>query len=593
MRLLLLLTLTITALFSAIKTPSDVYSESIVLRQMIQALRFENNIKNRAKEVDIQKNKLPRHVLQKSIEVLRKVNKYREINGMGEITVPPVPPRDITPQDVYNNVVRLKQEVGHLLKLKKNLDLTQFKYIQFYNKTPSDVYRELWIISIGFDELLGQGFTPTDVYSQTQQIVDTLKFLRVTQREKAIVSLPPLKYNQHPNHALYKSIELIDKIHKAEKKLWMRAVPVPNITEKVISPTEVYDSLQTVIAELNRISRRLGVERSFELKNSDAKKTPTDVVQNLEYAIALLPSFSFNKELNQYPKASLVKTPNDVFALSEYILQKIEYIKIQKGIKTLAKETRYIYGLKPIHVYEKGIENLEKVAKLKRLEGFLPSQVPVSATTKITPSEVYELILRLDDELGLIYKEIFMDTPILNSYRELLYKQHYTKKTPSDAYDNLWKISYELDAILNEEYTPNETYILAKKIENNLLEMEKFFVGKVVKVENKRYKSKRPSDVFFKSLKILKKLEFIKQRGNFKSAKVTIPKDEIITPTSVYNALRIISATISEIEVYYSIPKSRKNWNIDSDKTPTDVYEVVQNAELILTNIIEENRYAN
>jgi len=206
---------------------------------------------------------------------------------------------------------------------------------------------------------------------------------------------------------------------------------------------------------------------------------------------------------------------------------------------------------------------------------------------------VYELILRLDDELGLIYKEIFMDTPILNSYRELLYKQHYTKKTPSDAYDNLWKISYELDAILNEEYTPNETYILAKKIENNLLEMEKFFVGKVVKVENKRYKSKRPSDVFFKSLKILKKLEFIKQRGNFKSAKVTIPKDEIITPTSVYNALRIISATISEIEVYYSIPKSRKNWNIDSDKTPTDVYEVVQNAELILTNIIEENRYAN
>lgn len=156
----------------------------------------------------------------------------------------------------------------------------------------------------------------------------------------------------------------------------MDAVPIPEVKQKVISPTEVYDSLHTVIAELNRLSRRLGLERSFKLTIPKEKKTPADVVQNLEYAIALLPTFSFEKMLNQYLKDSLIKTPNDVFALSEYILQKIAYIKVQKGLETLAKKTTYIYGLKPIHVYEKGIENLEKVAKLKKLEGFKPSQVP-------------------------------------------------------------------------------------------------------------------------------------------------------------------------------------------------------------------------
>ena len=591
MKTLFLYLFVVSSLFASVKTPSDVYSEAIVVKKMVQELREVSGVKKPLKILTLQKDKLPRHVLQKSIEVLRKVDKYREIHNMGHITVPPVPPRDITPQDVYKNIERLKTEVAYLLREKKTVKY--FKYKQFKDKTPSDVYRELWIISIGFDALLGQGFTPTDVYAQTEQVVEAIKFLRLSQREKKVIQMPELKNNQHPNHALYKSIELISHINRIEKKLWMKAVPVPNVEEKVISPTEVYDSLQTVIAELNRISRRLGVERSFELTIPEGKKTPADVVQNLEYAISLLPSFSFDKELNQYPKSSLSKTPNDVFALSEYILQKIEYIKVQKGINTQAKETTYIYGLKPIHVYEKGIENLEKVAKLKKLEGFKPSEIPESATTRITPSEVYELILRLDDEIGLIYQESFGNDPVLSSYREISIKKHYKKKTPSDAYDNLWKISYELDAILNEEYSPNETYILAREIENNIVQMQHYFLDKPVKIQNKKVKSKKPSDVFAKSIEILKELEFIKRRGNFKSAQITIPQDEIITPTSVYNALRIISATISEIDVYYDISRGKSVEIIKKDKTPTDVYRVVERAQRVLAQIIKEGNYAN
>ena len=589
MKFLFLCLLLVSVLFASVKTPSDVYSESLVLKQMLEHLRFENGVKEPLKEIELQKNKLPRHVLQKSIEVLRKVDKYREIHEMGAISVPPVPSRDITPQDVYKNVERLKEEVALLLVDKA--ESKQFDYKQFSNKTPSDVYRELWIISLGFDALLGQGFTPTDVYAQTEQIVEIIQFLRQSQREKKQLTLPTLKSNQHPNHALYKSVELIAKISKAEKKLWMSSVPVPVVEQKVISPTEVYDSLQTVIAELNRISRRLGLERNFALKLPNGKKTPADVVQNLEYAIALLPSFNFNSELNQYPKASLVKTPNDVFALSEYILEKIEYIKIQKGIKTKAKETSYIYGLKPIHVYEKGIENLEKVAKLKKFEGFKESEIPDSPTTKITPSEVYELILRLDDELGLLYHDSLADNPILDSYRGIVLKKEYKKKTPSDAYDNLWKISYELDAILNEEYTPNETYILAKKIQRDLVLMQNYFLGKTEQLEEKKSKSKKPSDVFFKSLTILQKLEFIKERGNFKSARITIPQDAIITPTSVYNALRLISATISEIDVHYEIPQSKEQREVVVNKTPTDVYRVVEISEMTVSSIVKESSY--
>jgi hypothetical protein len=586
--LFLLFFLFSTLLFSSEKTPSDVYAESIVLKKMVIELRKENGVRGKLPFIEVQRGKLPRHVLQKTLEVLTKVNKYREINNFGEITLPPVPPRDITPQDVYNNVKRLKVEVAYLLKDKSILSKKRFAQQKFKDKTPSDVYRVLWSVSLGFDKLLGQGFTPTDVYAQTQEIVERIKFLRETQRENSIVPMPILKKNQHPNHALYKSIDLIKELCRVEKKLWMKPVPIPKVQHKIISPTEVYDSLQTVNAELNRISRRLGVERSFEVKNTARKKTPSDVVQNLEYAIALLPHFDFSKQLNQFPKTSLIKTPNDVYAVSEFILKKIKKIKLQKGIHVKAKETSYIYGLKPIHVYVKGVEDLEKVAKLKKLEGFKPSESPGSPTTKITPSEVYELILRLDDELNLIYKG-----KGIIPYRESINKQQYSDKTSSDVYDVLWKISYELDSMLNQDYTPNETYILAKKIQNDVSAISEYFLKKNIKLHIKKTNSKRPEDVFNESLKLLDKLQTVKKRGNLKSVQTAIPKDKLITPTSVYNALRIISATVTEIHVYFGINSKNYDYIKVDNKTPSDVYSVVEVTNRILKTVLEDSSYEN
>jgi len=587
---LLVLLLLSSNIFADVKSPSDVYSESLILKKIVKELREENGITMDLPLVVKQKDKLPRHVLQKTLEILTKVNKYREINGYGNITVPPVPSRDITPQDVYNNVERLKVEVAYLLKDRTVLEQGKFKLKKYVQKSPSDVYRELWSISLGFDRLLGQGFTPTDVYLLSEQIVQNIKFLRESQREHKEVTLPPLKVNQHPNHALYKSVELIREIGKREKKLWMTAVPVSVIEQKIISPTEVYDSLQTVTAELNRISRRLGIERYFTLKKETTQKTPADVVQNLEYAIALLPNFEFDKNLNQYPKKSLIKTPNDVFALSKFILHKIERIKAKKGIKIRAKETTYLYGVKPIHVYVKGIENLEKIQKLKKLEGFKASEFPSPPTTKITPSEVYELILRLDDEINLIYNNSFSRWN-LKSYREVFDKNIPLDKTPSDAYNNLWKISYELDGILNQEYTPNETYILAKKIESNIKLIVKHFLIVDVDLKKKEIKSKRPSDVFMEAEHLLDRLQIVKNRANMKSVKTAIPKDKYITPTSVYNALRIISATLSEIHVYYGINHYDTTYVNATNKTPADVYSVVELANRTLDLLLKDSSY--
>jgi hypothetical protein len=199
---------------------------------------------------------------------------------------------------------------------------------------------------------------------------------------------------------------------------------------------------------------------------------------------------------------------------------------------------------------------------------------------------VYELILRLDDEINLLYPNYH-----LTAYRDYLDKKEYNDKTPSDVYNKLWKISYELDAILNQEYTPNETFILAKKIEYDLQKITFFFTGHSFTIPQKRYTNKRPSDVFAMSKQLMDTLQKIKQRGNIQSAKIALPKDELITPTTVYNALRIISGTISEIRIYYGIEAQDYIFHQVEDKTPSDVYEETQHATHLAQNILKDSSY--
>ena len=133
------------------KTPSDVYADAIRLKNIVIHLREHKGIKERLQEAPIQEGKLPRHVIQKTLEILSKVNRYRRDNKMGEVVVPITPSREIKPQDVYINLQRLNEEVIYLLKSINCLHIDEINQKEeFKNKTPNDVYRELWTISNGF-----------------------------------------------------------------------------------------------------------------------------------------------------------------------------------------------------------------------------------------------------------------------------------------------------------------------------------------------------------------------------------------------------------------------------------------------------------
>ncbi len=578
-------------LFGAIKTPSDVYSYAITVKKKLEILREQEGVKKDFPIVQKQQNKFPRHVIQKALEVLSKINLYRVSKGYGEIYIPPYPARNITPSDVFSIVKRLDGEITPFIFDKDKLK--SIKYIKFSKKTPNDVYALLWSISLAFDSLLGiHGYTPTDVYALSQKVVKTVNFLAKSQNIHKNFEKPKRVPDLRPNHALYRSYDLLQKISEAEKRLWITPSEVPQKPQRVVTPTEVYDSLQFNIAELQRIKHRLGLERYFKLEDVKSVKSPSDVVQNLEYAIDIMPTFSLSKELVQYPSNSLNKTPNDVFGVTVEILRKIEKLKNIRGITQREKIPPYIYGLKPAHAYQKAIESIEKSIKLKTEFGFYPSAVPTAPLRKITPNEVYELVLRLDGIVTLLLKSSgFKDE---DEYIYKLDKRRYTQKVPSDVYNNLWKISNNFDLLLAREYTPNETYAMAARIEKKvklILDMlnVKHKKTALVKIDETKY----PSDVFALTLKVFKDIKRIQKRLNMDVSTILIPKEKNITPNTVYNSLRILNASLNQILIFLEADDSNLANTSEkfSNKTPTDVFAYLTYIQNSLNLIFKDESY--
>ena len=585
-------------LFASQKTPSDVYSYAIILKKKVEYLRKKAGINKPFPYVPPQHNKYPRHVLQKALEILNKINLYRIIKGYGPIFIPPYPTRDITPNDVYEMVKRDDAEVTSFIN---DLNfLLNLKYKKYTGKTPNDVYRLLWSISLGFNDLLGiHGYTPNDVYALSIKLLKNVKFIRESQNLYNYPKLPKKQTNVHANHLLYKSFDFLKKLKKAQEHLWItHPTDIPKKPHHVITMTEVYDSLQYDLAELQRLKYRLGIERYFKEEPIKENKTPADILQILEYSKELLPIFKPNKPLIQYPISSLNKTPNDVYAVTEEILRKINILKNLKGIHKKANTPPYIYGLKPIHVYQKALESTEKALKLKVQMGFYPSKILGESIRKITPNEVYEKVIRLDGIITILLKKAGY-----KKAKEYIYKidkKIPNNKTPSDVYFNLWKISNNLDLLLIKGYSYNQIFKLEKRLEAKiviLLRILHIKESKIDKVLKEKIETNNIylQDIFKESINLFNLIKKVQKRMNMNITNIIIPEAKNITTNNIYNILRIINASLNEILIYKDIddsliPKSVYLINY-KNKTINDIYKELIKIQKLIKLLYKEENY--
>lgn len=573
------------------KTANHVFAVSQVLKQQVTLLRQQYQVVQPWPKAAPQRNKAPRHVLQKSLEVLNKINRLRKVKGLGAITLPPYPIRQVTPNEVFDMAKRLVAELTLLI----NQPETWRDSPHYSNKTPSHVYQQMWDISLGLDTLLGiRGFTPTEVFVQSEYIIDLVKFLRVSQNLTTKIEAPLLTQGRHPNHALQSAIALLSTIAQAERNLQMEPAQVPKLIRHVVTPTEVYDVEQNILAELHRIKYRLGIERTFPLRDDQQEKTPDDVIRNLDWAAALMPTFSLDKPLVQYDPDSLKKIPADVYRVSQRILSHLRQYRALKGIQVKERSLTKMLDLQPKHVYQKALETLDQVSRLRKPLSMGPISKPDFPLRKITPTEVYELVIRLDAELILIFEQMVLDIKTTEQFSGSGTGQ--IAITPSDVHLNLWKISSLLETLLGEDgYAVEHVYREIAHVHAEIVSLAQTIAPNLNLSPQSQARSKSleqgQSGSYLQLVlnKLKNNLKLVGKVQQGVGISVQVPKmirqqDKTSWP-DLYNIAGILRAEVNDLKVHFGLTRRAVSSVMPAQVTPDDLYQLLGQSERLLSQL--------
>lgn len=255
-------------------TPRDVYGQVELLITDINELRSKNNITEEARKPGIQIAKTPLHVYTKGLELLEKVNRYRSMQGLPASQEYSLPSKKVTPAEVLALVKVIRAQVAEA-GLDHALNYTPDASIR-EGITPSDVYERIWYASYLMDGLAGS-IKPSLVYRNAQKIEACLMDIAQkmgTELTPFNIDVPkdkkPIDVNIEAYKAFYKVVLL-------ERNVGIPASRVPSFPAGNITPSDVYDTTNNIIAELARIGIALDVPPPDSVPAPSGQITPNHV----------------------------------------------------------------------------------------------------------------------------------------------------------------------------------------------------------------------------------------------------------------------------------------------------------------------------
>ena len=260
-------------------TPNHVYQQAQRIVGEVQIIREAMNANEPARIPGVQTDKRPIHVYAKSLEVLEKIARTQSVLGLPPVTVGSIPLRKVTPQEVYESTLQI---IDQLEQVKSRLNITQQAPTPSLQSglTPSDVYEKIWLASNLMDAVAGQ-VSPNLVYRNTQyvlaeidQVAARMNILLKQQAPAPLAGVGPKRVNLEGFMNLHRLANL-------ERKLGVTPLRVANFPSGNITPADVFDTTNTMLAELARIKHFLGIEQSYKPIAPPTGKKPPDVHANM------------------------------------------------------------------------------------------------------------------------------------------------------------------------------------------------------------------------------------------------------------------------------------------------------------------------
>lgn len=255
---------------------SDVFRATQDLMSEIDILRDELGVYDFPPEAELPIDRMPVHAYAKSLEVLQKVLRVQSRMGVPMGAHRQMPFKEIVPADVLSNVEYI---MGEVLKIKRQMVIE--REIEpaplVAGMTPSMVYQSLANASFMLDGLQGRPLTPSDVFDNCVRILDEMELIAPALRASIDLDFPEIEGRKRPKDVAQQVLRATYKVINLQTKLGMDASGVPNITLVRVTPSEVFDATNMLLAELSRIKLHLDIDVPRNQRPEAKGRTSNDV----------------------------------------------------------------------------------------------------------------------------------------------------------------------------------------------------------------------------------------------------------------------------------------------------------------------------
>ena len=257
-------------------TPSHVYQATSDLISEIELLREAMGVTIYPVEAELQEDRAPVHVYSKSLEVLEKIAAAQRRLGIAPAKVGQIPVKEVRPGDVYKSV---RNSLAEIRRIKKQLVIEDgIRPAPLEGgKTPTFVYKHLADASFLLDGLVGHPTDPNDVYNHIVYIHDETELIAAKLRAELELNPPVVDQRKRMKQVAQQVLRATFKIINLQTRLGMDASGVPKITLVRVSPAEVYEATNILLAEMVRIKAHLDIQLPRAERALSRNKKPRDV----------------------------------------------------------------------------------------------------------------------------------------------------------------------------------------------------------------------------------------------------------------------------------------------------------------------------
>ena len=270
-------------------TPTDVYNAVDEVIAKVERLHHANFSNSDVPSIRPEGRK-PRHVLQLSRTVLDKANTLAMINGSATIAVPPIPSREVKPDDVLESVRATDRVIAGLLPV-FGIEAVADRATGGGKKMPNDVYAALNRLSKMIDGLGIPATVPNDVYRIAETLTSELTDM-VQRSGLSMPALPEASAGKKPKEVYDHAFDVADALRQFLRKQ-PELAPAGGLTEPQryegpIKPEHVRFVLNDLLAEVASMQVAAGQQKKIVLASVASGRTPSDVYDQLTHALALI-----------------------------------------------------------------------------------------------------------------------------------------------------------------------------------------------------------------------------------------------------------------------------------------------------------------